>query len=214
MSEDRTIDDLELAALVSSKICHDIISPVGAIANGLEIMDEESDESMREHAMTLVRKSAATASAKLQFARLAFGAAGSSGAEIDLNDAERVARAVAESDKHTLEWSGPAATMSKDKVKLLLNLTTIALEALPRGGAIKVSIAGEGDETSFELCCTGEKSRIPEEIANFLNGGAPINLNAHSIQPYYTTRLAKAVQMPLEITAEEGVVLIRAATGK
>lgn len=214
MSEDETIDDLELSALVSSKICHDIISPVGAIANGLEIMDEETDDSMREHAMTLVRRSASTASAKLQFARLAFGAAGSSGSEIDLTDAERVARAVAESDKHSLEWSGPAATMAKDKVKLLLNLTTIALEALPRGGSIKVSISGEGDETAFELRCAGEKARIPDEIANFLNGGAPDNLNAHSIQPYYTLRLARAVRMPVQITAEEGVVLIKAASGK
>lgn len=214
MSEDRTIDDLELSALVSSKICHDIISPVGAIANGLEIMDEESDENMREHAMALVRKSASTASAKLQFARLAFGAAGSSGAEIDLNDAERVARAVAESDKHTLEWDGPAVTLLKDKVKLLLNLMTIALEALPRGGAIKVSISNSGDETAFNLRCVGDKARIPEEIANFLNGGAPVNLNAHSIQPYYTILLAKAVQMPLEITAGEGEVLIKAAAGK
>lgn len=214
MSEDLTIDDLELSALVSSKICHDIISPVGAITNGLEIMDEESDESMREHAMTLVRKSASTASAKLQFARLAFGATGSSGSEIDLNDAERVARAVAESEKHTLEWDGPSATLLKDKVKLLLNLTTIALEALPRGGAIKVSISSSGDETAFNLRCTGDKARIPEEIANFLNGGEAVNLNAHSIQPYYTIRLAKAVQMPLEITAGEGEVLIKAAAAK
>ena len=84
MSEPAEIGDLELAALISSRICHDVISPVGAIANGLEMLGEEQDEAMREQTLALIRKSAHQASAKLQFARLAFGAAGSAGAEIDL----------------------------------------------------------------------------------------------------------------------------------
>ena len=84
MTEPTALGDLELAALVSSRICHDVINPVSAIANGLEMLGEEPDQAMREAAMDLIRKSAAQASAKLQFARLAFGAAGSSGAEIEL----------------------------------------------------------------------------------------------------------------------------------
>src|SRR5687768_6116239 len=83
------IDPLELAALVASRVCHDIISPVGAIVNGLEVLEEEKDESMREFAMDLVQKSARQASAKLQFSRLAFGASGGAGAEIDMADAGR-----------------------------------------------------------------------------------------------------------------------------
>ena len=75
MNEPAEIGDLELAALISSRICHDVISPVGAIANGLEMLAEEQDEAMREQTMALIRRSASQASAKLQFARLAFGAA-------------------------------------------------------------------------------------------------------------------------------------------
>ncbi|RME96482.1 MAG: histidine phosphotransferase, partial [Alphaproteobacteria bacterium] len=203
---------LEFCALVSSKICHDIISPVGAIANGLEIMEEEADESMREHAMALVKKSASTASAKLQFARLAFGAAGSAGAEIDLNEAEKVLRPIVETGKHTLVWNGPSATMAKDKVKLLLNLATIALDTLPRGGTIAVSITGEGDRVAFEVRCTGEKARIPGEFEELLNGESDRPLDAHSIQPFFTIRLAEAVGMPLSVSAEEGGVTLRAMT--
>ena len=210
MSDDIAISDLEFSALVSSKICHDIISPVGAIANGLEILDEENDESMRAHAMGLVKKSASTASAKLQFARLAFGAAGSAGAEIDLNEAEKVARGVAEGDKHTLEWSGPSATVAKDKVKLLLNMVTLALEALPRGGEIRIAIAGEGEAMAFEFRCAGEKAKVPDDIGALLNGGIDRPLDAHSIQPYYTIRLAQAVGMPLKIVADDGRVVISA----
>jgi histidine phosphotransferase ChpT len=144
MDEEATIGDLELAALISSRICHDVISPVGAISNGLEMLDEEQDESMREQTMDLIRKSARQASAKLQFARLAFGAAGSAGAEIDLRDAERVARDFVQGGKHTLSWQGPPVTLPKNKVKLLLNLLALGVVALPRGGTVMSRSRGRG----------------------------------------------------------------------
>lgn len=212
MPADSKLSDLELAALVSSKICHDIISPVGAIANGLEVMDEETDQGMREHAMDLIRKSATQASAKLQFARLAFGAAGSAGTEIDLNEAQKVARAVAESDKHTFEWNGPSATLAKDKVKLLLNMVTIALSALPRGGSLKIAVTGEGDSPAFEVRCEGEKARIPEIFEQMLSGSSGHALDAHSIQPYYAVRLAKAAGMSLAAKNDGSDVVLTASS--
>lgn len=211
MSDVLELTDLELAALVSSRICHDIISPVGAIANGIEVMDEETDPAMRDHAMELIRKSATQASAKLQFARLAFGAAGSSGATIDLNEAERVARGVAESDKHTVEWSGPAAALAKDKVKLLLNIITLGLGALPRGGNLKVTITGEGDTSAFEVSCSGDAARIPEILTQILSGNLDHALDAHSIQPFYTKRIATSAGMTLNARKEGDIVVISAA---
>ena len=84
--------DLELAALISSKICHDVIGPVGAIYNGLEILAEDDDEEAKAYAMTVIRNVTEQASARLQFARFAFGAAGSAGALIDLTTAEQISR--------------------------------------------------------------------------------------------------------------------------
>ena len=118
-----TLDPLDLAALLCSRVCHDVISPVGAIVNGLEVL-EEDDLDMRDFALDLIRKSADQASARLQFARLAFGAAGSAGASIDLGDAEAVARGMFADDKIALTWSRPRALFPKNKVKLLLNLVT------------------------------------------------------------------------------------------
>ena len=92
------LDALDLAALLCSRVCHDVISPVGAINNGLEVLEDERDEQMRGFALDLIRKSARQASAKLQFARLAFGAAGSAGAQIDLRDAETVSRGFVDGD--------------------------------------------------------------------------------------------------------------------
>jgi histidine phosphotransferase ChpT len=87
-----SLTPLDLAALLCSRVCHDVISPVGAIVNGLEVLDGEQDEEMRAVAMELIKKSAVSASARLQFCRLAFGAAGSFGALIDTGDAEKVAQ--------------------------------------------------------------------------------------------------------------------------
>src|SRR3712207_9450321 len=87
-----SLDSLDLAALLCSRVCHDVISPVGAIVNGLEVLEDDSDASMREFALDLIQKSARQASARLQFARLAFGAAGVAGASLDLGEAAQVAR--------------------------------------------------------------------------------------------------------------------------
>ena len=83
MTERAHPTDLELAALISSKICHDVIGPVSAINNGLEIFDEEDDAQAKDYALNVIRNVTETASARLQFARFAFGAAGSAGSQID-----------------------------------------------------------------------------------------------------------------------------------
>jgi len=211
MDEEATIGDLELAALISSRICHDVISPVGAIANGLEMLDEEQDESMREQTMDLIRKSARQASAKLQFARLAFGAAGSAGAEIDLRDAERVARDFVQGGKHTLSWQGPPVTLPKNKVKLLLNLLALGVVALPRGGTVNVEINGEGPEVAFRVLAQGEPARLSEQVTGLLAGANGMVLDAHSIQPYYAGRVAVAAGMTVTVEAHDKEVELKAA---
>jgi histidine phosphotransferase ChpT len=211
MSEEATIGDLELAALISSRICHDVISPVGAIANGLEMLGEEQDEGMREQTMDLIRKSARQASAKLQFARLAFGAAGSAGAEIDLRDAERVARDFVQGGKHTLSWQGPPVTLPKNKVKLLLNLLALGVVALPRGGTVNVEITGEGPQVAFRVLAQGEPARLSEQVIGLLAGGNGMVLDAHSIQPYYAGRIASAAGMTVTVETRDKEVELKAA---
>ncbi len=122
-----TLSATDLAALLCSRVCHDIISPVGAINNGLELLDEGGAD---EDAMRLIRQSARNASARLQFARIAFGAAGSAGMLIDTGDAEAVAIAFLKNEKPELTWNGARALLPKNKVKLLLNLILVANAAI------------------------------------------------------------------------------------
>ena len=106
MTERAQPTDLELAALISSKICHDMISPVGAIYNGLEILDEDDNAEAKTYALDVISNVTEQASARLQFARFAFGAAGSAGAEIELATAEQVSRGLIGQGKHKLVWRG------------------------------------------------------------------------------------------------------------
>lgn len=210
MSEQAVIPDLDLTALISSRICHDVISPVGAISNGLEVLSDETDKAMREQAMELIAKSARQASAKLQFARLAFGAAGSAGAEIDLRDAEKVAKDFVQG-KHSLVWTGPLANLPKNKVKLLLNLIALAVAALPRGGVVEVTVDGGGDR--FAVVAKGEPARVSEDVQRLLGGSmsADASVDSHSIQPYYAWRIAEAVGMRVSVEPGEGQVALIAA---
>src|ERR1700675_4974685 len=84
------MNDLDFAALLVSRVCHDLVSPVGAVVNGLEVLEDETDIGMRADALRLVAASAEQAAARLQFARIAFGAAGSAGAELDLREVGRM----------------------------------------------------------------------------------------------------------------------------
>src|SRR5215216_7461924 len=136
MSGPIVLESLDLAALLCSRVCHDLISPVGAIVNGLEVLEDDNDEATRTFALDLIQKSANQASARLQFCRLAFGAAGSAGAQIDLGDAESVARGFIQDDKVTLGWQLPRVLLPKNRVKLLLNLLLLATTIIPRGGTI------------------------------------------------------------------------------
>ena len=166
---------LDLAALLCSRVCHDVISPVGAIVNGLEVLDGEEDADMRAVAMDLIKKSAVSASARLQFCRLAFGAAGSLGASIDTGDAENVARGLIGSDRTTLRWNAERRLAPKNAVKLLLNLCLIAAAAVPRGGVIEVDLEGEGDAMTMRVEARGANARIAHNAAALLSGGADRN---------------------------------------
>ena len=145
MSGPVTLDSLDLAALLCSRVCHDLISPTGAIVNGLEVLEEGGDAETKTFAMDLIKKSARTASARLQFCRIAFGAAGSAGAQIDTGDAENMARGFIEDDKVKLTWNLPRALLPKNRVKLLLNMLVVAGGTIPRGGTLTVDPIGSGE---------------------------------------------------------------------
>ena len=206
------IAGMDLAALLCSRVCHDVISPVGAIANGIELLDEGADEETSEIAMDLIRSSAKNASAKLQYARIAFGAAGSAGAHIDTGDAEAVARAYFDNEKKLeLEWVGERALLAKNSVKFLLNLLLVGMGAIPRGGDVKVEIINPNDNVSFKVTSTGMKARVPSAFLDLINGTFEEAIDAHAIQPIYTLQLAQAARLAVSVKLEGESVVFEAS---
>ena len=193
------LDGLDLAALLCSRVCHDLISPVGAVVNGMEVLEETNDESTKSFALDLIKKSANQASARLQFCRLAFGAAGSAGAEIDLGDAETVTRGFIDDEKTTLVWQLNRALMPKNRVKLLLNMLVVAAAIIPRGGAIKVEPIGEAAAEGFRVSATGPNARLPQAVPALVSGEAAGPIDAHGIQPFYTGMLARACGLSVSV---------------
>jgi histidine phosphotransferase ChpT len=201
---------LDLAALLCSRVCHDLISPVGAIVNGLEVLEEEKDEATKTFALDLIKKSANTASAKLQFCRIAFGAAGSAGAQIDTGDAEKISRGFLEDDKTKLAWKLPRVLMAKNRVKLLLNMLLIAGQTIPRGGQLTVEAIGTGDTMGIKVTAAGTNAKVPPAVASLLAGEIGEGIDAHRIQPFYAGLLAKDCGAKTAMVMEGEAVVITA----
>jgi histidine phosphotransferase ChpT len=212
MSVPLALEPLDLAALLCSRVCHDLISPVGAIVNGLEVLEDDNDEATRIFALDLIKKSARTASARLQFCRLAFGAAGSAGAQIDTGDAESVSRGFLEDDKTKIAWKVPRALLPKNRVKLLLNMLLLGGQTIPRGGNLKVEASGEGDAMAFKVTASGLNARIPQAVPALL-AGLPEGhaVDAHAIQPFFAGMLARSCGLQLAMTLEGEAVVLAAA---
>jgi histidine phosphotransferase ChpT len=206
-----SIGALDLAAYLCSRVCHDLISPVGAIVNGIEVLEEDKDEETKTFALELIKKSAYQASAKLQFCRLAFGASGSAGAQIDLGDAEKAARGLFEDNKTTLVWNLPRQLLLKNRVKLLLNLLLIAGAAISRGGTLTVDPIAAGPEVrGFSVSATGLNARLNPGMADLLAGSPAHPVDAHAIQPLYAGILARDCGLVLSAHSEGGTVVLTA----
>jgi len=211
MSSAVTLEPLDLAALLCSCVCHDLISPSSAIVNGLEVYDDAQDEETRTFALNLVRKSAGTVSARLQFSRLAFGAAGSAGAQIDLGDAEKVARGALEDEKVKINWGLPRLLLPKNRVKLLLNLILLSGHAIPRGGVLTIDPIGEGETMGFRIEANGLNARVPQAMVALLDEvrEGDSRIDAHAIQPYFTGLLARSCGLNIAVGAEGEMIVFK-----
>ncbi len=206
---DQKLTDLDLAALLCSRVCHDIISPVGAIANGLELMDDpDVDAEMKATALDMVRSSAKAATAKLKFCRIAFGASGSAGAQIDMGEAGEMAKAFVGDEKIKLDWQAPRENRPKAEVKLVLNMLMLAMAGIPRGGLVTVTVEGR----NFVVSAKGERAKVPQAMADVLTGAAAIDtLDARMVQPYYAKLLAQSAGLQLGMSLEPDDVVLVAA---
>ena len=150
---------VDLASLLCSRLCHDLMSPVGALNNGIELMADEQDPQMREKCLELLEESARASANKLKFFRLAFGAGGGFGDSIDTHEAQSALEGVFGRERRIeLGWLVPGDKLPKGAVKLLLNLALLAGDALVRGG--RLDVGAETSDDLLELVIRADGPRI------------------------------------------------------
>ncbi|PQA89438.1 histidine phosphotransferase family protein [Hyphococcus luteus] len=207
--DDNEPDSLALAALLSSRVCHDLINPVGALRSGLEVLEDPSMEgAMRDAAMDLVRDGAQKAVALLSYARLAYGAAGGFGAQISLEDAQKALSDLFAVTKAELDWRIETGLAAKENVKVLMVLAYAAADCVPRGGVVTI----EGDIQNFTITTTGKKVLLNDDLVRALGG------DANDLTPKYTPALIASQLVAsrggaIRVERAEDVVTFKASFG-
>jgi histidine phosphotransferase ChpT len=167
-----TADPIDLASLFCSRLCHDLLSPVGAMSNGLELLADETDEAMRGQVMGLLADSARVSANKLKFFRLAFGAAGGFGDRIDTGEARGAIEGLLASDgKVAVDWLVEDASLEKAAVKVMLNLALLAGESLVRGGRLAIGAETRAGVTELVVRAEGARLVLDPEVGRTLSGG-------------------------------------------
>ena len=181
----------ELAALLCARLCHDLVAPVSAINTALEVMDDEDSGDMREEALKLLHLSAGQAAAKLEFARLAFGAGTSAPGMVETRELQRLVMGAFASAKSEIIWKVTAPQLSKRAARLLLNLTILGVEAALRGGSVHIEAASA---ERMRVSAVGGLTKLLPAVTAALQGEALENgYDGRSIQPYYTGLIARSL---------------------
>ena len=168
MDDSQSVD---LAAMLCSRLCHDMLSPVGALNNGLELLAMEDDPEMRKSVIALLEQSATTSTNKLKFFRLAFGAAGGFGDRVDVSEPKALIDALAEAKNNIeIHWAIEATNLAKPAVKVLLNFAQIALDALVRGGTLDIGAEVRSGNCEIVVRATGSKIGFDDNIGKALDG--------------------------------------------
>lgn len=197
----------DLAAMLCSRVCHDLINPVGAIGNGLEVLSDPSQAAMADGAQELIVNATRQARAKLEFARLAYGASSTAGTDFDTRECERVAKLLFEIEKADLDWQVPLILLPKHKAKLMMNMLLIASTAVPRGGVVTAKVEGPAGGEVFTFIAKSDpekrqKTLMPSGAEGLLSGSPEGGVDARGIQPFYTGVLARMTDMELKVSVE------------
>lgn len=195
---------IDFASLLCSRLCHDLVSPIGALTNGVELLADESDPAMQAQCMELLEASARQAANRLKFFRLAFGAGGGYGAQVDVREIKAAIEGLFSPDKVTLEWMVSAPTLPKSAVKTLLNLALLAGEALLRGGTLSLAAETAGGQIEIGVKAEGPRTLLSEDLRLALQGKLPVEqIDARAAPAALVASVVEAHHGQLQIAPSE-----------
>lgn len=165
----------DFASLLCSRLCHDLVGPVGALCNGVELLSDETDPEMQRRCLELLADSARQTANKLKFFRLAFGAAGGFGDDVDLREAQAALTGLFADRRVQIEWLVPMGSLPKSAVKLLLNLAMTAGDALLRGGTLNLAAEVRADVVELVVRAEGPRALLDPELQAAMEGRTPLD---------------------------------------
>jgi histidine phosphotransferase ChpT len=200
--------DLHLAELMAARLCHDLVGPIGAVANGIELLNDGGSAPDPE-VTGLIAVSARQATRRLQWFRVAFGSATSLPSSAMFAETRRLAMGLFEDGRVTLDWAAPdaaaEAVASREAAKLALNLSLFALECLPRGGSVQVRIAPQGRRANIVVAAAGPSARIPDDMQMALRDNVSVGeLTPKAVPAYLAARLLAHVGSRLQVQTPSG----------
>ena len=206
--ETTPLEGTELATLVAAKLCHDFISPSGAIVSGLDLLNDPTAQDMRDDALGLIAQSAKKMVALVHFARVAFGAATTS-ERFTARELKDLVMGMTEGGRATLDWRVADGDFTKPQARALVNLAYLTVGALPLGGEAVVQSRVEGEQLSLEGFAVGARARLkPEALAGLKGERLTEGLAGQWIQPYWLWLTVKEAGGALHLEVEEGRVVM------
>ncbi len=205
-------ESLDLASLLCSRLCHDLLSPVGALNNGLELLAEEKDPEMRKRCFELLEQSAKISADKLKFFRLAFGAAGGFGELVPVQEPKALVDAlVGNNERVTVTWALGGDVLPKPAVKTLLNLALIGIEALIRGGTLEIGAELREGASEIVIRASGPRIAFDPVIGRALDGTlAEGELSSRTAPAFMLHQLAAGIGGGLQYALSEDALVMGA----
>jgi len=196
-----------LSALMCARICHDLVSPIGALGTALEVLGDESNKDMHDDALDLIRMSAGQASSKLQYLRLAFGVSGSSPGLIATEELKRLVTGMYGEGKANIVWNEDIGSLEKGRARVLLNVIMLAVQSIPRGGELTITLKSDDEKALLNLRSEGPKSRLDAAVESTLSGRGPADgFDGRTIQPFFTGMILRELKGELQTHVDEASV--------
>lgn len=202
--------DLNFTSLLCSRLCHDLVGPIGALSNGIELIELEDDPTMAVEALDLLKMSASNAAIRLKFLRLVFGASGGDAMPLPVSEARATTLEFYADQRFRIDWpTADGIDLTKNRVRLLLNMIMTAAFALVRGGTLSVVIS----DRELRVVAEHERAELSVEVTSALSGGrsAATVEDARIIEAFHAALLAEASGLTLRLEQGPGRIVISAS---
>lgn len=198
----------DLASLISSRICHDLISPIGALNTAIEVLDDTESKEMHEDALKLIKLAASEASAKLSYLRIALGTNSTSKGVMNLDKLKLITENMFNTEKFSFNWDVSEIKLEKSIARILLNILMLAIQSIPRGGKVTIKIEEKSDKLKLVTSANGIKSRLDKQTEDAFKGILPSEeIDGRVIQSFFTGVLIDDLNGRIEAFKTDGNVI-------